>query len=415
MKKILSTFAAIAPILVAAEAFAFAMPAPPIDCTTDEECGYGYYCGCGGATTLPEDPAGDAICALTCLPVDPIVIDLPTSECSTSADCPAGYSCDIVGSSGCDFSCPPGEACEPMVCDPVVFYGCVYAPTPCAADADCSDGFVCVSNSYEICSGRPAPIDPESGLPIDPTDPVEPACETITEAYCAPPYEAPCAVDADCGDGFTCREIEECACAGGSGDFAPPPLPGEEDPGQNIPVFPPDCECAGTGEFYCELQFIPCVEDAECPADFTCAVYTSPGTCYFDEATGEEICTDGGIVEGNCLPPGWLAGNGEPTPTDPTDPGEEVPVDIETPGDDTDPGTDLPGDEEVVVDVPGDRPVDTDPTPVDDTPNGNDTPYEVVTTSRSENGNAGCSATPATSGAGFLPLLALLGLVRRRR
>lgn len=268
-------------------------------------------------------------------------------ECETDADCSAGYACESYTTS-CDSGelppCPDGEDCpEPDPCTEETYSECVYQPIACTADSDCASGDICLSFTYEDC-GDVAPDDGgdgrEPGFDGDGSDPEptpeptpapvpgeEVTCETVTEAFCAPAWAGGCEADADCGAGFTCVESVECSCSGSSGGGSVPPSPdaptptpdpdgqdagseddfGDEDFGdEDGGSWEEDCDCAGTGAFYCEPQEIVCSADSDCPESWTCASMSGDVTCTFDAETGEETCEEGSS-ESYCLPPNWDA------------------------------------------------------------------------------------------------------------
>ena len=208
---------------------------------------------------------------------------------------------------------PSSESCPQPECEGSEH---VCVPAPCASDADCGGELVCLEVSYDICSpvAVPPPCDPafeecDSGSGPD-EEPVDPECETHTEAYCAPRWAGPCAEAADCGEGFACVEAEMCWCSGSAGsgggdsgggdDPAPPegddePLPSDED-----------CGCEGTGEFYCEPLEVECETADVCPEGWTCEAMTVAVACTYDAETGEEICEEPPESDaGRCMPPYW--------------------------------------------------------------------------------------------------------------
>ncbi len=263
----------------------------PAPCASDADCGEGIACESGYCAVEQPLPA--------------------PSECEADADCAAGYSCQVVGASGCAPS-PDGLPQEPCVSEE--FRACVPPPPaqcdPARLSADCSGGDVCVTYTFETCSGGAAPdcicadgVDCECDVP-EPPEPSE--CQTEAVSYCVPPYLAPCSVDLDCGAGFTCEQQEVCtsSCA----DL--PREPGDEDPGNGT------CEssCAPSGQSYCQLVERACDSAADCGAGFVCESFSYPspgvpGTCSVDP-DGTEVCDDGGPVEpppaeSYCLPEGW--------------------------------------------------------------------------------------------------------------
>lgn len=266
----------------------------PAPCASDADCGEGIACESGYCAV--EQPK-------------------PSSECEVDADCASGYSCQVVGASGCAVPAP-NEPSTPCVSEE--FRACVPPPPaqcdPAQLSADCSGGDVCVTYTFETCSGGDAP----ACLCADGTDcecgpepePQPGSCQSEAVSYCVPPYLAPCSVDLDCGAGFTCEQQEICtsSCAGG------PPVSdpnGGDDGGEPI-----DCEssCAPSGQSYCQIVERACDSAADCGAGFVCESFGQtepgvPGTCEVDEE-GNEICNDGGPVEpppaeSYCLPEGW--------------------------------------------------------------------------------------------------------------
>jgi len=155
-----------------------------------------------------------------------------------------------------------------------------WAAENCDTDADCGDGFTCVLFEAGDC---PVPVD------FDGSDDGD-ACQTVEGGLCAPDWVAGCATDTDCGDGFTCVELDTCACdgpppdvgdgfgSGGSGDAGA----AEHDPEQDIesPTEDFNCQCQGSGDFYCEPQQIACETSNDCPSDWECiAVGYSIAVC----------------------------------------------------------------------------------------------------------------------------------------
>lgn len=311
--------AATAPLFVSASASA-------LDCTMDSDCPEGEVClatPCAAPDCDPSDPACEMPeCPSICSQAS--VTGIPEEGCTTNADCGEGFECIVESGEACSSApCAPGEACdEEPVCEPYEYSYCAYDLQECATDTDCTDGFVCYSYSYESCVGNDLPCASEGECP----EPEPAVCETIEEAYCVPPYVAPCEVDADCGDGFACVEAQSCGC-GGSGGTDAPPVPGEDggssgssdgsegEPGDaGTPDEPgdrdvpeDDCGCEPAGEFYCEPQVVECATDSDCPAEWTCSeMGVAPAPCYYDEDTDETVCdepTDEGTLY--CMPPDW--------------------------------------------------------------------------------------------------------------
>lgn len=322
--------------------------------------------GSGGSSPSPGSDEGDDDNAeeAPAMPISeaPEGICLPgsggwESECETDEDCPVGMLCEElgimetpIGAPSCicpegEQDCDCGEEGDLPAGEPEAFYGCV--PAPCDTDADCAGDFVCLTETWEECaptmSSPPAPMMPD----CDPDDPEckpgegsdndegmggsegtpggEGDCQTVTESYCVPPYLAPCEADADCGAGFSCVEEESCGCEDSATDSAtsdpsegPNSLPDEEpqdddeggtDDGEGRDSGESNCECVPTGEMICELEDLPCTEDADCEIEgWSCRLIPSMSACYFDEETNEEVCSDEETSEGQCVPPYWGGG-----------------------------------------------------------------------------------------------------------
>lgn len=230
---------------------------------------------------------------------------MPSGECTVDADCPTGFSCESINVGVC-------TDCDPA--DPNCVSGCTsesYSycepppPTPCTSDVNCADGEVCVSYSYEVCSGTAVACAPNE--PCENVEPVE-ECETIKEAYCVPPYVAPCQADADCGPGFTCEAYEMCSCSGSTGV----PVDGT-DPEGDVRPTEPDCVCEPSGENYCQVIEVECTTDADCADGLACVA--GGGDTIVPEPLDDSTDPDGGTVEPTpvdpapavsyCLPPGY--------------------------------------------------------------------------------------------------------------
>jgi MYXO-CTERM domain-containing protein len=322
-----------------AAAAGMAAPAFAEECASDSDCPSNMYCGCTD-TVMPDAPDSERppepTCELTCQEYH-----VPEDECATDADCPESgvgfrYACQEIGGGDTDCAeappCPEGESCpEPAPCverDFPTWNACIAMPIPCETDADCGEGTECVRNEWESCSGGggmeplPTPDErPRDGGGSSGSDPGADGsgeavpgleCETVVEQYCAPKWVNGCEVDADCGDGFTCREYEACACAGGrptEPDGGAPDGAGSDAPDSGGDGFDDgECSCEGTGEFYCEPATIECEADADCPSAWTCVssgVSTTP--CEIDPDSGEETCDEGTETVGPsyCMPPGY--------------------------------------------------------------------------------------------------------------
>lgn len=266
-------------------------------------------------------------------------------ECATDADCDAGFVCESFGTVDCGFACPEGEACAPPPdCAPMEIKGCT--PAPCTTDADCPADMVCFAQPVWNCPPvAQADCAPGSECPAQ-EQPAE--CTETTESTCVPSYVPPCVVNTDCGPGFTCVEQESCGCSGSAGAATPSggsSEPAPADGGASTDPAVPDasvpeetCTCSPTGEFYCQLDEMPCASVSECPEGFTCEVNpnsvvcsrpTEPAMSGSGGAAGSEPAgvggsfgeADGGApsdaVDGCgvstapemvCLPPYWAAG-----------------------------------------------------------------------------------------------------------
>lgn len=274
------------------------------------------------------------------------------SECDTNADCGEGFVCETVSTPcaappPCD-SVDGGECPEPPECDPEPEGQCRPAPPEsCDTASDCDAGLVCVTYTYETCSGG-VPTDcasSEGGEESCPEPAEEPECTTETEGSCLPPYLAPCDVAADCGSGgWTCEAAEVCTRSGGG----PTTGGGSDDsnPGEDIPSTdegsdgssggedgdrdepsepgdggatddgdhgaPDDCSCEPGDVKYCDLPKQECDSDSDCAGDLKCMELpgghaTSPDTTCTNTPDGETICEDDGSTENEepasyCLP-----------------------------------------------------------------------------------------------------------------
>jgi hypothetical protein len=243
---------------------------------------------------------------------------MAAGECAADADCPEGFSCQAVGGSSCGGAQPVDPNGDPIPvepCEPETYYACVPPPPPpCAADSDCPTNQVCVSYSYDVCSGGGSSsgggaCDPNSGACAPVIDSGE--CTTESESYCVPRFFAPCEAAADCGPGFDCVEDTYTVCSGG-GVVDPDTSSSGSDP------VPPDegtCETQTADTKYCKLQEISCADGQACPEGLTCETYEGGGsssgasTCTID-AAGNEVCDTEPSPEpppsvSACVPPEW--------------------------------------------------------------------------------------------------------------
>lgn len=295
--------------------FAFAQ-----ECTTDADCAEGDYCSmapCVGMDCDPDDPNCEIPeCPETGICSNEMYESGPT-ECTTDADCGAGFICESMGASDCaQPPCPEGEECPEVDCTTEEFFACVPDRNACASDADCAEGLQCETYSYEQCSGGTDVVCPEGEECPEP-EPVEEACETVTESYCIPPYLGACEVDADCGPGFTCEEEEMCSCSGsgGSSGGSDPSVPPDFDGGAPDDS-PEECSCEPSGEFYCELVQVECATDADCIDGFVCVDSPDGDVPCSIDSEGNEECGEPVDSASYCLPESyedWAGGGGLPT------------------------------------------------------------------------------------------------------
>ena len=240
---------------------------------------------------------------------------LAADECTSDADCPDGYACETVQEPCPAIACAPDTDCPDTSCSPEESHYCrPKPPESCSTVADCEAGLVCLTVTYEECSGDGAmptcapDTDCDAGSSTS-----ESSCETITEGYCVPPYLAPCETAKDCGAGFACEEQEMCQCSGGgsSGGFggtddavdagSEPSTDGGTSSGDDEAIdagtYEENCSCSGTGEFFCELEEQECTADSECPGDLVCkeAPYGSgTATVCVSDPDGGTSCEDAG-------------------------------------------------------------------------------------------------------------------------
>jgi len=216
-------------------------------------------------------------------------------SCATDADCAKGLSCQgyaaastagapcMVADGGAVCPAPPETTASSKTCLPAV----------CATDADCGLGMMCHGATTTACStpaNPPLKCDPASDCPAQPaTQPAD--CTTTTTWRCAYQWELPCNVDADCGDGFTCKPNEIGMCSGGSATATagsggasagaggatgtgPVPAPADMDAGASAPVT---CTTITSFPGYCQAKVSICTADADCPSAWTC-VAANQGT-----------------------------------------------------------------------------------------------------------------------------------------
>lgn len=263
-----------------------------------------------------------ALCsALALIAAPAFVLLIPATaravECTSDADCSKGMVCKITGGSACaGVACPAGQTCpQPPPCDPQVIKECV--PGPCASDSDCGQGLVCVTNKYTVCTMSTCPAGTECPAST---------CTESSESRCAPPYVAPCQVDADCGDGFTCEVSQACACSGGGAIPVPPSGVGGGTSGggtgtagaatvgsggatgsAGAPAV--DCSCTPTGEHHCQPKTYECTTSQDCPSGWTCDANPVAVACGAPTGSAGSANTDcgsaTGIANSVCTPPYW--------------------------------------------------------------------------------------------------------------
>lgn len=271
-------------------------------CSTDQDCEKGEFCAatpCLPPNCDPSDPSCEVPeCPSYCTPT-PDNGGGSNDGCQSDADCPAGMACGVMGSMGTACACPDGA--PDCGCDepgaPVEYKGCM--PKECTSDADCGGDLECVT--YERpCATTAIDCAPGQECP----DPVP--CEPVKSSQCLPKWAGTCDVDADCGDGFTCKAYEQCSCsgssgggsAGSSGGAAPPSEPtdpadeGDASSGAaEMPAAP--CTCEPSTDKYCEPVKKTCTTDSECPSDWKCESFqTGSGSATSSNGTSTPASTD---------------------------------------------------------------------------------------------------------------------------
>lgn len=224
--------------------------------------------------------------------------DIP---CTADTDCAEGQICALTDCARpCDTDVDP--TCEPVDCGGGGT--CIDAgppPAECASDADCGSGERCVIETFESCVGCAcAADDPACDCDI----PTGEECKTETFAFCLQPWQAACAVDADCGGGFTCEFIESCGCSGSGGSEG-----GDADAAPPAPEDPEACVCEPATEGSCVLERVECASAADCAAGFECIDEGSAGVCSVDEA-GTVTCDEPAASASVCAPAGFGGGTG---------------------------------------------------------------------------------------------------------
>lgn len=252
-------------------------------------------------------------------------------SCAADTDCLKGFICETDTLSCPDTApCRDGEKCAAEVaCESEEYSRCVSGP--CTGDTDCADGMVCLTETHQQCSG--AAVACQKGQECPEPEPAE--CNTVTESECVPKYLAPCALDADCGEGFACVQGQECGCSTSAGSSGSPeantadagaaisgsgtdgnagsaqPDPAADADAGNTPTSS-DCGCKPSGRFRCKMKEITCDTDAGCPSGWTCVqshTNSAPVACSATKLADGGVtttCADAGPAEPaskQCVPP----------------------------------------------------------------------------------------------------------------
>ncbi|HIA04162.1 MAG TPA: hypothetical protein EYN66_20070 [Myxococcales bacterium] len=279
--------------------------APNPSCDAETACPDGWSCQLMACDAIACDP-DDENCDSNCLNEGMCVAN-PKPQCGTDADCGPGLVCEKESAPQLD--CLAGEECPPAA----TFAKCV--PASCKADSDCGAGLVCLTVDLPCKSKTATAIDlcpPDTNCAPTETDPDEAEpCVPENKQFCAPKWAAPCDVDKDCGDGFSCKEAMMCQCSG-SGSVPPNPtdvptdptdvpqeLPEETGDDDNDSAQEPDCDCQPTGKKYCKAKQIDCEVSEDCPTDWTCKVVGGMSTTCAQSSDGSEAedCEEGIIEE----------------------------------------------------------------------------------------------------------------------
>ena len=183
-------------------------------CLPDQDCPpCGGICGVkgvGAAQTCKTD--ADCPTQFSC-----VEVDIP---CPTPACVPCACAC-AADDADCDCDCEPCDASSGS-CTPSTVHECEYTPKDCKTDADCGAGFAC--QEQQVCTGQgcacPSCMPDEECPACDCPDATEPVCEVTGHQCELIPKD--CKTDADCDDGFECVTTQVpcncpgCACRSGS-------------------------------------------------------------------------------------------------------------------------------------------------------------------------------------------------------
>jgi hypothetical protein len=224
-------------------------------------------------------------------------------EACGETTCPRGFTCQAVPTPCPLIACLDGQSCP--VCTPQTSYVC--APADCASDSDCGAEMVCAGFESTQCPTTPptpacAPNTdcsaPETKTPANWST----TCTTTTSHQCAPRWQLPCRVSADCGPGFTCQEQQSCGCSGGGATGAGTTTPSSTPPAATGDPTPPDCTCTGTGTSACVAIPEVCATDASCLPGWTCQAVPSASGCSVS-SDGQRSCDTPPDPPKNCAPP----------------------------------------------------------------------------------------------------------------
>ena len=203
---------------------------------------------------------------------------------------------------------------------------------PCASEADCPSGFDCFpsgdtadgGSSAGSCISLSCKGDSDCGAGTRCFFGFDTQCVTVADGgqscglgnVCVPQWQAPCAVDSDCGPGFTCSGSDGFAACGPNQDQATEGRPYAMTSvipcsATLPPISPPWCNGADAGDRSCPQdackdsssclsvhwntclpqQTGPCTRDSDCPATWSCQC---PASCGFTH--GPALAADAGVT-----------------------------------------------------------------------------------------------------------------------
>ncbi len=206
---------------------------------------------------------------------------LYAQECQTDADCSASSMCEksaVVSVSSDGTTTTESE----------VGY-CVEKPIVCQTDADCPSYLACESFEGTVtvpaCEGDNCPPVP-GGMESQ---------DTTTEMYCVV-KEISCMADSECPTDFVCQTYEVSGV-----DCARPAIACDpNDPNCVEPELPPECDPANAPEpvvmGYCVPKQVECVQDSDCPSEWSCVEVggSSCGSAGTATGTADPIPGDAG-------------------------------------------------------------------------------------------------------------------------